>query len=30
LRFSYASSTDNIREALRRVKDCLAAAGAKR
>jgi len=30
LRFSYASSTDNIREALRRVKDCLAAAPAKR
>ena len=29
LRFSYASSTDNIREALRRVGDCLAAAPAK-
>jgi aspartate aminotransferase len=29
LRFSYASSTDNIREALRRVKDCLAATPAQ-
>ncbi|HUR29027.1 MAG TPA: pyridoxal phosphate-dependent aminotransferase [Planctomycetota bacterium] len=30
LRFSYASSNDNIREALRRVKDCLTATAAKR
>ncbi|MEO6709594.1 MAG: pyridoxal phosphate-dependent aminotransferase [Planctomycetota bacterium] len=30
LRFSYASSTDNIREALKRVKDCLATASVKR
>ncbi|HUR27964.1 MAG TPA: pyridoxal phosphate-dependent aminotransferase [Planctomycetota bacterium] len=30
LRFSYASSNDNIREALRRVKECLATTGAKR
>lgn len=30
LRFSYASSNDNIREALRRVKQCLTTSGAKR
>ncbi len=30
LRFSYASSNDNIKEALRRVKECLATSGMKR
>jgi len=30
LRFSYASSTENIREGLRRVKDCLARAPVRR
>ncbi len=29
LRFSYASSNDNIREGLRRVKECLAKAGVR-